>query len=260
MGIVGQSSGTANLMDFQKLAPRSALLQNNFSGYDADRGFTVLGSSFFSFNAGLNFADKQRNYYRPDPQLRIGFSMMTGNGLTGGLHDKVKKPLDTIVSPTGQLIPRDSVSSTHYSMDYTTKQFRVDASLIFRTNRMKRFSLYAGLGANFGFALGAYTDITYINSKYIEEEHPANGHGSGTPYPRKDSTVTEHFNNKKGMGFCFYIPAGIDFRLGRRRDFWKKAHLFSESRFVLNYYNIPELRWARSVGFVSILGVRWAVD
>ena len=260
MGILGEGYGQGNLADFQKLAPNSTLLKNNFSGYDADRGFTVLGSSFFSFNAGINFADKQRNYYRPDPQLRVGFCLLNGTGLSGGLNYKEKTPFDTIVSPAGQPIARDSVNSTHYNMDYITKQIRADASLIFRTNRIKRFSLYAGLGANLGFAVSAYTEITYLNSKYIQEEHPAGTQGSGTHYPHKDSTITEDFENRKGFGFSLYVPAGFDFRLGKRREFWKKTHLFTESRFVLNYYDIPELHWTRSVGFISMLGVRWAVD
>ena len=53
---------------------------------------------------------------------------------------------------------------------------------------------------------------------------------------------TEYYKNKNNFGFSAYIPMGIDFRIGRKRKFWKQIHLFLELRPGINGTSIPELR------------------
>jgi len=49
---------------------------------------------------------------------------------------------------------------------------------------------------------------------------------------------------------------GIDFRIGKKREFWKRTHLFYELRPGINVTSIPELRPITNASVQHGIGLR----
>ena len=211
----------------------------------------------FSVLLGLQFNDKQKTFYEGNPLLRVGISYISGTTLTGGLFDEVRKPYDTLTSSqTGQTVYIDSINTKNYSMSYTSEQLRLDGSLIFRTNPESRWSIFTGMGITAGVSFNANTNI-YYNSNGKAEARYANGNSfSSYGYSSSANIKTEKFRNKTNIGLSIYIPLGIDFRIGKKREFWKRTHLFYELRPGINVTSIPELRPITTASVQHGLGLR----
>jgi hypothetical protein len=135
----------------------------------------------------------------------------------------------------------DSIIRKNLGMKYSSEQLRFDGSLIFRTNPEARWSLFTGIGITAGFSFNAYSEIYFSQTNSIEARFP-NGNSSTYYSHFGNDWETEKFRNKNNLAFSTYIPMGIDFRIGKKSEFWKQTHLFYEIRPGINMTSIPELR------------------
>ena len=244
-------NGSATLADFKTLAPQSILLNNDFSTYSAGKSFNSAHSNLFSMMVGFKCQSK------PNSSLRLGITYISGTSLGTSFNKETSSVYDTLTSSqTGQTYYLDSVTRKTYSMNYSYQQIRLDASYLFRTNPEERWSLYTGIGASFGLSFNNTTQIDYRSFSHgssFTDQSGSNGSNN-----TKD-TQTESFQNKSTYGFTAYVPMGVDFRIGKKREFWKKIHLFYEVRPALNFSNIPELRSMTNVSVQNGMGVkiRW---
>src|SRR5690554_177781 len=254
-GFTLERTNRNSFSDFQLLAPQSELLNNDMTGFADGNGLGISGNSNLSIMLGIQFSDKEKSFYKANPLLRLGLSYSSGSAVSGGLHKEHRSPHDTLVSnQTGQSIYIDSIISESYGMQYSSEQLRIDGSLIFRTNPEARWSIYTGLGISAGISINANTRISYNESKRIDEYKKLQNYSSNNYISNKYES--EVFTNKINFGFTTYIPMGIDFRIGNKRDFWKRTHLFYELRPALNISSIPELRTITNVSFQQGIGLR----
>jgi hypothetical protein len=133
-------------------------------------------------------------------------------------------------------------------MTNLSKQLRLDAALIFRTNESARWSLYAGVGASLGYTIESTTRIDYTVENVDRPKSKEN---------TIDSRQTEIFENKNYLTSSIYAPLGIDFRIGKKREFWKHLHLTYELKPSINFVAIPEIKTVTVVGMVSTGGLRY---
>lgn len=230
-----------SLADFKTLVPQSVLLNNNLSDYSQTGGFGSSGNSMFSAMLGLQFSDKQKTTYKKSPLLRLGINYFSGTNLSTNMHKETSKRYDTLTSnQTGQTIYLDSITTQNYGMNYTSQQLRIDGSIIFRTDPEIRWSLYTGIGITAGVSINAKTDIYY--NKYTRSNHPNSNNYNNFSYSSSGGYITESYRLKNNFGFSAYLPLGVDFRIGKKREFWKRTHLFFELRPGINSISIPELR------------------
>ncbi|MCU0440132.1 MAG: hypothetical protein MUC49_19765 [Raineya sp.] len=253
-GVFSGRNTYGTLADFKLIAPESVLLKDNMTGFSP----SVLGGynsrRFFSVMFGLQFSDKQKTTYKKSPSLRLGISYFSGTNLLGSLYKEDCKSYDTLISAqTGQTVYIDSVNSKYYNMNYSSQQLRFDGSLIFRTNPEARWSIFTGIGITAGFSINANTDIYYSN--FDKTTRYTNGNVSYS-VPSSNDYKTEKFRNKNNFGASAYIPIGIDFRIGKKREFLKRTHLFYELRPSINITSIPELQTITNVGIQHGLGLR----
>ncbi|MBX2971117.1 MAG: hypothetical protein KF803_17250 [Cyclobacteriaceae bacterium] len=247
----------AGLADFKTLFPETVLLNNNVADFSQSSSFNLISNSLFSALLGFQLSDKQNSQYKPNPVLRFGISYFSGSMLQGGLFKMESKPYDTLTSSqTGQAIYIDSVYSQNYSMDYTSKQFRLDASLIFKTNPQARWSLYAGIGLTAGVSINAHTEVYYSKYGYTQSRYP-NGRTSYVHFYQSSYTSkTETFRNKTNFAASTYLPMGIDFRIAKKGELWKRVHLYYELRPSVNMTSIAELRMITDTNLQHALGLR----
>lgn len=242
-GMVMQGNTNANLADFQKMAPQSSILKTDLSGYTKSGGFGFDADAMLSILLGIQFSDKQRTAYKKNPLLRVGVSYLSGGIINGYFNQNITKPYDTLSSAqSGQILYRDSIINKSVSMNYRSQQIRLDASFIFRTNPDARWSLYAGIGLTAGVSLNAATNVSYSSSNTISGgNNSSNGGFFGNYYSDPSQSKTESHTNSTNIGASVYVPMGVDFRLGRKREFWKRTHLYYEARPGINMNSIPEL-------------------
>jgi hypothetical protein len=184
---------------------------------------------------------------------------LTGGGFSGNLFKEERKPYDTLISTqTGDAYYVDSVDAKNLNMSYTADQLRLDGSLIFRTDPAARWSLHAGIGLSAGMSMNAQTEILYMHKKYTEMQFVEFSNGDG--FYDTDNFESENFRNKPSFGFSAYVPMGIDFRMGNKREFWKHTHLFYEMGPGVNVTVIPEMRTLTNMSLRHGFGLRVSID
>jgi len=238
---------TTSLEDFQKLAPNSVLLKEDLPSYNSFGYYNGRGN-FSSVQLGLTFKN------HPNALLRVGLSNMGVSGLQKSYSKQDHFPYDTLTSSaTGEQTFIDSVSSQSYFMNHSSRQIRLDAALIFRTDASARWSLFAGIGASLGVNYNATTYISYYRNNYINNQ---NGNSYYNGYSNNGSEKTETFTTKNYLTTTAYIPMGVDFRIGKNKVFWKRLHLYYEIKPSISMTQIPALRTITTVNMTQALGLK----
>lgn len=249
LGAEVQQSPRGSFTDFQKLNPQSTLLSANMNGYIASKGYGGMGGPAFGASLGIARLNNENN--KSTTEFRVGISF-TGINISNSFTKTDTKPYDTLISSqTGQTVYSDSVTSHSYKMNYTSQQVKVDVSAIYRTNKAARWSLYGGIGIEAGETVMAFTDIDYTERRAIKPAYIISS-SSGN----NNLSQSERFINNNGFQFAAYLPLGIDFRVGAKKEFFKQLHLFYEARPFLSNTNIPELGSITGVGLKMGFGLR----
>jgi len=230
-------SSFSTLDDFNSLAPNSLLLNQNLDSYTKPNSHNYTSNSMLAVLVGIKLKNTKTNQ-----RLRVGFNYLTGNGLSSAYYLYTKGRYDTLTSTkTGAEIYLDSSNSKYYNFNYTYQQIRLDASYLFSTDKEARFSWYTGVGLSMGVSLSSQTNIHY--SEYTRIYSVDNDDVRYNEFPDNENTSkSESFRNKTNFGVAGYMPLGVDFTIGKKREFWKRTHLFYEVRLGVNLTKIPELR------------------
>ncbi|MDH5597487.1 MAG: hypothetical protein OEY34_00090 [Cyclobacteriaceae bacterium] len=242
-GSIYLTNSTLSLEDFQLLAPQSELINRDFTGYNPSDFLIITNNRMFSVLLGAQISEKDKSSYRKNPQMRLGISYFSGNVFKGGYFKAEKSPFDTLRSnQTTDVIYIDSVVHHNYNMRYSSEQVRLDGSLIFRTNTEARWSAYAGIGITAGVSISASTTANYSQRKSKEMRYPDERSYYMDVFNSTSEHQSEVFENKNNFLLSGYIPMGVDFRVGKKKEFWKMTHLFYEFRPSLQMITISELQ------------------
>ena len=243
------------LSDFTLLAPGSDILSKDFSAYEEvgyffsgmmmrDNSNLANSSNFQSIQLGLSFAKC------PKGTLRIGISNVHSELLNASGHYYESHVIDTLFSSqTGQMYYVDSTISNNYNGNYSNDQLRLDAAYIFEANAGKRWAFHAGLGLSIGMSYRSTTRLR--TEEYIQ---PYSGYESTS---NSQNIESESHGNFMVMGGSAYIPFGINFKLGNKREFWKPFVIYNEFRPTIQLNSIPNNTVKFNVGFGSTLGLRY---
>lgn len=256
-GVFSERNSIGSQTEFMELAPGSNLLAQNYAGFTPYSGSYTTGSSYLSVQLGMNFRNPQTGNLRKNPQLRLGLTYHQTSPLMGGFYSWEQKPWDTLVSTqTGQQYYVDSVTSRDANFWYSGKQIKADASLLFRTNPARRWSLFAGLGLAAGFTFNAKTTIEYSTHRRTQAYYNPRSF-IYFPYDPSDSeSQTEEFSNRPSWVFSGSAPMGFDFRIGKKQAFWQKMHLFYELRPSFNLFGVPDLSTLSNLSLQQGIGLR----
>ena len=243
------------ISDFSLLAPGSDILSQDFSAYQQvgylnpgmmmrDKSNLANSSNFQSIQLGLSFAKC------PKGTLRIGISNVHNELLNASGHYYESHVIDTLFSSqTGQMYYVDSTISNNYNGNYSNDQLRLDAAYIFEVNAGKRWAFHAGLGLSIGMSYRSTTRLR--TEEYIQ---PYSGYESTS---NSQNIESESYGNFMVMGGSAYIPLGINFKLGNKREFWKPFVIYNEFRPTIQLNSIPNNTVKFNVGFGSTLGLRY---
>jgi hypothetical protein len=254
-------SSHGSITDFRTLAPESILLNKTIP--DFNYSFYFPSNAAYSALLGLQFRGKNNHHEANNgkkstnmsTQLRLGVSYSSALNFIGYSSKEDRKTFDTLTSAqTGEMYFVDSITSNSYSAVYSSNQLQFDGSFIIRTNPQKRWSVYSGIGFLAGFSLVANTSVYYTNSQSIESYNVESYLSKS--YHVSFHVESEKHSNKTSSSLSAYIPIGIDFRIGKTNEFWKKIHLFYEAKPCINRTSIPELRTITNLGLFHGIGLR----
>lgn len=239
------------LNDFILLSSDIDIQSKDYAEYSYGYFGEFLNTGFISIKTGLNFYSKSKQRMLRNPQLRFGFTYIGNSTMNCELVHTLKKPYDTLQSAqTGNVVYVDSVIRRNLNMSYHFNQLRIDVSCLFRTPDKHRCTLYSGIGLQGGMMLSAYTNIRHDETKSIEPDFLYSSSLNNKLLFEKN------YRNKMGYSFAAYIPAGVDLRLGKTSEFWKRVHLFADFTALINITFIPELQSYTNFGFMTSMGLR----
>jgi hypothetical protein len=254
-GTVIEKIPLGGMREFQLLAPGSEILARDITQFSSDPGMLSFGNAL-SAQVGFSIRNKEKSGYHPGRTLRLGIHYFSQQRYSYFSSRSVTTPWDTLTSAqTGEQILIDSVHTQSYSFDYWVDHLRLDASMIFRTVRESRWSWFGGIGMTFGPSLQSESSVQSISTRTVRTGNIQANHF----YDPDGDDVTienENFTLKTVIGGSVYIPAGVDFRVGKKREFWKPVHIFYEIRPQVIFTSIPELDPSFRAGIQQGFGIR----
>lgn len=220
------------LEDFRKLAPESELLQQDFSSYQQNPYHTTIFTKMCAGYVGFEFNNKDKNAFRKNSYLDMGFNYSEDMNLHAGY---IKSTFQD-ANPGDQ----DTAFYDIFSMTNTSKRLFLDLSLRYKILSKKRFSFYTGLGLSAG--------ALYNNMTWVSNARDMSYYGSMVNYPEdsipyNNSSIRMYaYKNKMGFAVTSYIPVGLDFRVGKKDNFFRMIHLFIEARPSAKVVFQPEIK------------------
>lgn len=249
-----QQSGNYSLSDFQSFAGGSALLNTNFYGYER-KGFGM--NADIGFGAQANFKWNTGGEVKKNRRIQLG---LAGGISTAGslLYEKQTRVTgDSIYNGSGSLLGHiDSIYHSTYDAQYSGNFLRLDASVIWSTDEVRRFSFYTGGGLMLGGLFNAHTTVVnseWVNASYVYQ----NGSTSSLGYHMLPTMQSENFSSKGGVYANLYLPLGLNLRLGKTHPFWSHANLYSEWRPSLVFQNYAQTGVKTVFGIGHTWGIRW---
>ena len=206
-------------------------LHESFEGYE-NSSLHMAVNPFFNASVGINKYVSDKDNYTSASQWRVGINYFLYDNLN---YNLAKKEYKSSVWPWGY----DTTYHKKYSLRSYSEQLRLDVSYIYHIKKENRWSFYGGLGVTIGSSLKSYVTINYSESSSVEFQ------GTTVHQPPKQNLPTKYRNEtiktKSQLGSCIYVPLGMNFRLGKKREFFKRLHLYGEMRLFVNSTTIPEL-------------------
>ena len=252
-GFVGmQQDGNYKLSDYQSFAGSSAILLNNFYGYNlsnagvsADLGFSAQGS----------FRLVKGGEIRANRRLRLGVVGGISEVANGGYFKNWQTTGDSLYNSSGTMIGYvDSLHSSSFNTHYKGNFLRFDGSMIWSTDEQRRISAYMGAGLTAGILFNAQTTVDHWEDVSIRYKYDNSSTYMG--YTNK-SREMERFNSKGGFYSSIYLPIGFNLRLGKVNPFWSHAHFCSEWRPNIIFQSYAGTGLKTVFGISHTWGVRW---
>lgn len=238
------SYASNTLGDFQSLAPQSSILFSDLSEYETSMYSQLSGSNGFTMLLGLQLNDNKNQ------QLRIGLGYSNRSLANLSMGRWKTYAYDTLTSSqTGQEYYVDSVSTSGVYGSSSAEFISLEGSYIFRTNHEARWSLYGGFGV--GFGVGVNRTVNLYQYQYSYFEGPVNNEEGTT-----GENEVEMFRLGSAMNGQINFPMGVDFRIGKKREFWQRIHLMYELKPGMVFTSTPELGSTFGMFLSSNMGLR----
>lgn len=254
-----QSNPFFGINDFRNLAPNSVLLANpDFNSLNPSSSSLQIGTGGLSLL--VSFREKEKTFGKTtiSSGLRLGAHYQS-QLFNSTFSNKKAGVLDTLRPSVGSdLVFLDSVFQQNIDLNHWSNVVGIDASYLYRINPQGRWSFFAGLGLHIGATINNRTSIDYRIFRYNEyREEDGSLFGSEDFFDfRNSESKSENIKNRSGFYTAAFIPIGVDFRIGKTSEFWRRTHLFFELRPLINVRSIPEVGTIISSGFQHGLGLR----
>lgn len=252
VGFMGSPSQQLTIPEYRTVLPESPILNKDLSHLNQSK-FTYFNSSpLFHINYGFRLSQNEKTEVR----LRVGISYRNYTSDNSAFYFQNSSSFDTLTSSqTGEETYVDSSYSESLFIDYYGEQIGLDVSYLVALNPNGRWSFYTGIGVEAGMSFNNRLDMShssYWNTSINEQFY--------IPFSNDFNQNFRDFETYKQDNTFYgrvYAPIGLDFRLSKKHEFWKRVHLFTELRPMLEFKNnaLKEVQFNPGFGW-STLGLR----
>jgi hypothetical protein len=189
-------------------------------------------SEYFQLNLNFSVHGKNGKKLRGNPLLRMGFSYVPNMNNTLDFHTSNTFAYDTIYTTFQGVTSKqavDSIVDNYKSFSVMSDRLRFNSSMLWQTNPSKRWCFFGGIGAGIGFTLSSILQIKDSQFNYFVRT--SNENDFFLPEFNLPRYHSEHITNQRVNGWfdaTFFIPIGVDFRWGKKENFWHHVHQFIE--------------------------------
>ncbi len=256
LGMFNNKNALSDIGYFNTLSGnQSTILPDNLTAYSVEGGYS--GSGLFSLQLGWIKKSKKTNDYNNNRIFRLGIDFYTPSIMNYSYRNEKIARIDTLTSSqNGSSYYVDSVITDYYNAAYNSSVLQVTFSAIYSTSQAHQVALYGGLEGALGITFNNYTNISY----YTDFSNRITLANNVSTYEQSRYNVVfnsaETFRNKTGFTAALGVPLGIDLRLGKKREFWEKLHLFSEVTPYISLFYVPELFTHTITGIKTRFGLR----
>jgi hypothetical protein len=253
--------GTENIGAFNQNEIKTVAPALSFVNKISDSKLTTYSSYYKSLSAtnltlniGVQFKNKNGAAYKTNPIWRVGFSNLNNMNTSNTWGKNESFTIESFTSNNGQFIFVDSFNRKYLTAAFTSKEFRVENSINFRTNPSNRVSLYGGLG--FGVGISYQSELL---ANYREYSYKIYSYTSSTSNAGTISELSENYKTENGKSAFAYLPIGAELKLSKRNDLLKRTSLFLEARPSFTYRKVANLDATMGNGIMQTAGlrVRW---
>lgn len=251
------SNSNTTLQEFQVFAPGSTLLQQDYTGFQSSSYYSNGYGDGMELMLGLHVRDKAGTGYNENVQFRVGIGYSYVSNIWEGFYKDDRFPFDTLVSNrTGNEIYIDSVLNRNLSLEQNSEYLRLHLSVLYRTDNSKRWSLYGGVGAYGGIGFNSTSSVRYSEYGYTEGDEAYYQDFYGYPNYNQIENTVEEYKTESGYSVSVYAPLGVDFRIAKSNDFFKRVHLFYEMRPGVDFTHVPNYGGINRVYMQFGFGIR----
>ncbi len=239
--------------DFESLAPNSNLLSMNLDGFSFTPNDNFVSNAAANLSLGFNIRSNWKEKF--GQRVRIGFSS-SNSTLFSGLYSKRDRfPYDTLTSSSsGTIQVLDSIRSQNLILTYQNRSILIEATYLAVLNPMNRWSFYTGLGIGVGWTVNAETNLEYTVN--WNTESTSSGNFTSFNNSTRNLVQTEFFRNKRSFAMTTSLPIGVNFRIGKKRQFWLPFQLFYEIQPTVRINDIPEVGVITHLPVIQNFGLR----
>jgi hypothetical protein len=196
-----------------------------------------------------------------EPLLRLGLSYSTMQNDLSWYALSNEFVYDTLRSANGShTVFADSLYEQWLGVEQFSQQLRADGAMIWHSKSRGQFSLFAGVGAQFGFSVLSRSRVTYHHMAYQRYRSESDTLGRSFWSNRNNlESSTEIFENGLQFVSSVYAPLGINLRLGAAGTNLDRAQLFLQVSPTFTWLYVPEQGWVAGGQVFAQLGLRFAL-
>lgn len=224
-----------------QFAPQSAIL-NNLNGYQQSYFFGPYGyNPNFTIAGHMGFKLPKKKHHALAPTLRMGLLFNKSDALSNAFRRSTIISTDSLRNSDG-VVNRyiQNIHSETVNTRYSNDQLYLDVNLTYAINANGRFSMFMGVGLGTGLIFNTSTTITYLNVSSFQEFSTSRTFSYNAEVIDNREEI---YRNGAGFSGLAYLPIGIDFRIGKRNEAWRKAHVFVELRPGALFQAFPEANY-----------------
>ncbi len=224
-------------------APRSSLIN-------------VARSSGFSVGIGLRGNEKFQYGIKPEWRLSAFFS--STSLASYGANNEEYTPFDTLTSSqTADVIYVDSVVTRNWELMINQATVGLRADYIGTLQAGSLWQFYAGVGLSTGFIVSTNSNFFYSEFSYAAaRDNDLISYNFGRSNADDDRSYEKGRRNSSGFIGTVNFPMGVNFQLGKKREFWKRMGLNFEFNPFVSAGSISELGTTFNSGTTFLGGIR----
>jgi len=259
----GSASGKStvfNVQNLKSMLPESSLLKENLTEFKSSGDGMWNKHSYFGIQLGAVAGKTRRESEKGSPLLRFGISYESGDYMRTLLSNESSFRFDTLYNTQGQIVYlRDSTREDHCNISFSSSIINAEFSVLLRTNTARRWMFYTGVGMSAGISFNNLYQVERYALNYLEEYIITETNTNNSSYPskrEKEDFTSENIQSKSSWVFNGFIPLGINFRIGKKSEFLKNFHLFSEFRPGVKVLDIQEGSTITGTYLLGTFGLR----